>query len=201
MKKFLLSLLISVVSLSAMAGWVKTDLALIKATDIVVIVDEKGNYAMSNDNGTSKAPAGVVVTIANDQITSNVADNLKWNIVADGSNYTIYPNGTTEKWLYCTATNNGVRVGTNTNKVFTFESTHLKNTETSRYLGVYTTTPDWRCYTTSTTNNIKDTKTAFYVFTEREEPGEGGDDPEPETPAEPGTPVEGDVYKLVKDVQ
>ena len=197
MKKILLSLLVSVVSLSAMAGWVKTDLASIKATDIVVIVDQKGNYAMSNNNGTSNAPAGVVLTIANNKITSEVADNLKWNIVADGSNYTIYPNGTTETWLYCTNKNNGVRVGTNENKVFTFESTHLKNTATSRYLGVYTTTPDWRCYTSSTTDNIKDTNTTFYVYTEGDDSGEGGGEEPGDDPVVPETPTEGDTYQLV----
>ena len=197
MKKILLSLLVSVVSLSATAGWVKTDLASIKATDVVVIVDEKGNYAMSNNNGTSNPPAGVVLTIANNKITSEVADNLKWNIVADGGNYTIYPNGTTETWLYCTNTNKGVRVGTNANKVFTFESTHLKHTATSRYLGVYTTIPDWRCYTSSTEPNIKDTKTAFYVYTEGDDSGEGGGEEPGDDPVEPEIPTKGDTYRLV----
>ena len=39
------------------------------------------------------------------------------NIVNSNGNLTIYVNGTTDTWMYCTATNNGVRVGTNANKV------------------------------------------------------------------------------------
>ena len=50
--------------------------------------------------------------------------------------------------------NNGVRVGTNTNKTWTIDATsgYLKHAGTSRYLGVYTTTPDWRAYTSINAN-------------------------------------------------
>ena len=50
--------------------------------------------------------------------------------------------------------NNGVRVGTNTNKTWTIDATSgcLKHAGTSRYLGVYTTTPDWRAYTSINAN-------------------------------------------------
>ena len=62
-----------------------------------------------------------------------------------------------------TSDNNGVRVGTNNNKEFTIVGNYLKHTFTSRYVGVYTTNPDWRCYTTTSTN-ISGQTLAFYVL-------------------------------------
>ncbi|MBR2380898.1 MAG: hypothetical protein IKA84_00190 [Clostridia bacterium] len=162
-------------------GWVKTDLADIEATDIVVIVWTKDDttWALSSANGSSSAPAAVVVTVNGNQLTCEIADALKWNISNDNGNLTIYPNGTTATWLYCTSTNNGVRVGTNANKVFTIDATsgYLKNTATSRYVGVYTTTPDVRCYT-NTTGNTAEQTLAFYVYND----GTSGGDAEPTEP-------------------
>jgi len=96
---------------------------------------------------------------------------------------TIYPNGTTGTWLYCTNTNNGVRVGTNTNKTFTIDanSGYLKHTGTSRYLGVYTTNPDVRCYTSSTAANITNQTIAFYKLVDGTS---GGETPDPEPSCE-----------------
>lgn len=150
--------------------WVKTDLADLTSSDVFVIVGNDGyNNAMTNDNGTSNAPAAVEVTVTGDMITSNVADNMKWNISGNATDgYTFYPNGDSEKWLYCTNTNNGVRVGTNENKNFTVSKEgYLVNSATSRYIGVYTDTSgsDWRCYTTIN-NNIKDQTFSFYKFTD-----------------------------------
>ena len=105
-----------------------------------------------------------------------IADALKWNISNNNGNLTIYPNGTTTKWLYCTNNNDGVRVGTNANKVFTIDATsgYLKNTATNRYVGVYTTNPDVRCYTSYTTDNIKDQTLAFYVYNAGTSGGDNG---------------------------
>ena len=142
-----------------------TDLADIKAKDQVIIVgtNANGTYAMSNNNGTGSAPTAVAVEVSNDEIKTNDA-TIVWNLVKDGDNLTFYPNGDNAKWLYCTATNNGVRVGTNTNKTFTIDATsgYLKHTGTNRYLGVYNS-QDWRCYT-STTTNISGQTFAFYVL-------------------------------------
>ena len=136
--------------------WVKKGLAEITNDDIVVIVWTKGStaWALTSANGSSKAPEAMVVTINGENLIGEIGDALKWNIVKDGNNLTIYPNGTTEKWLYCTNANDGVRVGTNNNKVFTIDTTsgYLKNSATSRYVGVYTTNPDVRCYTNTTGN-------------------------------------------------
>ena len=66
-------------------------------------------------------------------------------------------------WLYCTNTNNGVRVGDNTNKVYEIKANYLYHTATSRYIGVYNA-QDWRCYT-SINDNIKDQTLQFFVKT------------------------------------
>ena len=165
---------------SATPAWTLTDISDIKADDIVVIVWTKGNtsWALTSANGSSKAPTAVVVTVEGDKLTGEIADALKWNISNNNGNLTIYPNGTTTKWLYCTNSNDGVRVGTNANKVFTIDETsgYLKNTATSRYVGVYTTNPDVRCYT-STTTNISNQTLAFYVYNEGNSGSEGGETP------------------------
>ncbi len=146
--------------------WALTDIANISATDEVVITmtyTDGTIYALSSSNGTSSAPTATILTASNSALSATPADNLIWNISTDDGSYTIYPNGITEKWLYCTSTNNGVRVGTNEDKTFSIDATYgyLKHTATSRYLGVYRTNPDWRCYT-STTTNITDQTLGFY---------------------------------------
>ena len=148
-------------------SWVETDISDIKATDDVLITMTKSTsiWALNSKNGTSNAPTANVVTQQYLE-SGEDADGLLWNISKDGNNLTIYPKGSTTKWLYCTNSNDGVRVGTNENKVFTIDATsgYLKNTATSRYVGVYITNPDWRCYT-STTGNIVDQTLAFYKKT------------------------------------
>ncbi|MBQ9162659.1 MAG: hypothetical protein IJX74_05220 [Clostridia bacterium] len=154
---------------STETAYAKTNIDAIEATDVVVITMTTSNgngtvYALTSGNGTSDAPAATVITVADDKISSDVTDAIKWNISNNSGTLTIYPNGTTETWLYCTSSNNGVRVGTNTANTFSIDnaSGYLKHTGTSRYLGVYTTTPDWRCYT-NTTGNTANQTLAFYV--------------------------------------
>ena len=143
--------------------WVLTDLADLTEGDVFVIVGDNGNtYAMPNDNGTSSAPAAVAIDVVNDTLSEAPAANLQWNLSRQGNSYTFYPNGDAENWLYCTNTNNGVRVGgTNVNNAFVLdESGYLMHVFTSRYIGIYNS-QDWRCYT-NTTGNIAGQTFAFY---------------------------------------
>lgn len=144
--------------------WKLTDISKLTPNDVFVIVGNNGdNYAMSNDNAASNPPSAVKVTVDGEVITSAVPDKLKWTISGDATNgYTFYPEGSTETWLYCTNTNNGVRVGVNDNKVFKINSNYLYNTGTDpgRYVGIYNS-QDWRCYTTIN-SNISNQTLAFY---------------------------------------
>ncbi len=145
-------------------AWVLTDLADLAEGDVFVIVGNNGKtYAMSNNKGTGSAPAAVSVDIEDDEITSDVDDNIKWNISGNATDgYTFYPDGDDQTWLYCTNSNNGVRVGTNNAKTFVIDSDYLKHSETSRYVGIYNS-QDWRCYT-NTTGNIANQTFAFYKY-------------------------------------
>ncbi len=178
MKKRILSILLTLTlllqglpAMSLAAGdptYQKVDLTDIKSTDTVIIVATKSDgksYAMSNDKGSSNPPLPVAVTVAGDTITTSDT-NILWNITNDNGNLTIYPAGQTDTWLYCTSANNGVRVGTNANNIFTIDAAtgYLKNTATSRYLGVYNS-QDWRCYT-NTTGNTANQTFAFYKLQE-----------------------------------
>ena len=144
--------------------WVLTNLADLTASDVFVIVGNNGSdYAMSNDGGTTSAPSAVAVTVTGNEITSSVASTIKWTVSGDATNgYIFYPNGSTETWLYCTNTNNGVRVGANMANTFKMEATsgYLVHQGTSRYIGIYNS-QDWRCYT-SINNNIQNQTFAFY---------------------------------------
>ena len=146
-------------------GYKLTDIANIKSGDIVIITMAKGGnvYAMSNNNGTSSAPTATKVTVSNNTITE-APDTVLWNVGGSADAYEFYPNGESAKWLYCTATNNGVRVGgTNSAKTFKIDaaSGYLVHNGTSRYIGVYNSA-DWRCYT-SVNTNISGQTLAFYV--------------------------------------
>ena len=145
-------------------AWEWVNLADLTGDDVFVIVGNNGNtYALSNNNGTNSAPSAVAVTIDGDEITSDVDNNIKWTISGNADDgYTFYPYGDTDNWLYCTNTNNGVRVGTNDGKTFTLNSGYLYHNGTSRYMGVYNSS-DWRCYT-SINANIKDQSFAIYKY-------------------------------------
>ena len=141
--------------------WVKKNLESITEEDVFVIVGNNGdNFAMSNDKGTTAAPAAVSVSVQDDKLMLEPAANIQWTLTKSGSNYTFKPKGE-ETHLYCTNANNGVRVGTNENSAFTLDQGYLKHVATSRYVGIYTST-DWRCYT-SINNNISGQTFAFYV--------------------------------------
>jgi len=143
--------------------WVKTDPSDLQSGDVVVIVELTHNLALPNNNGTAGAPAGVTVSLNDDktELSSEPAQSLQWVVTVDDSSYKFGVEGTAN-YLYCTDTNNGMRVGTNANNEFTIsEEGYLVNKATSRYVGVYLTNPDWRCYT-SINNNIKDQSFGFF---------------------------------------
>ena len=169
------------------AIWTKVNLEDIQSTDMIAITmtaSDGTTYALYNGNGTGSAPTAVTGTVDGNTLTAGSSSTLAWNIAKDGDNgYIIYKAGSTETWLYSTNTNNGVRVGTNENKTWVLDSDtgYLKHVATNRYLGVYTTNPDWRAYT-NTTGNTKNQTLAFYKFAGT---AEGPDEPEVVLPDDP----------------
>ena len=169
MKRKLTLLLTAVLLLTGMSlqaqtyTWESTPLSELASSDVFVIVGNNGsNYAMTNDNGTNSAPATIAVTVIGNSLTGTIADNIQWTISGNATDgYTFYPNGSTSTWLYCTSSNNGVRVGTNTNNTFHLDASgYLVHNSTGRYIGIYNS-QDWRCYTSINTN-IQNQAFAFY---------------------------------------
>lgn len=126
---------------------------------VYLIVDVTSGRALTSANGSTAAPTAVSIPLSGDIIEGTIADDLKWQFTAADGGYTIYPIGDDTKWLYSTNANNGVRVGTNSNKVFELNVTDVtkpnykgfKHVGTGRYLGVYIS-QDWRAYGTIGTN-------------------------------------------------
>ena len=176
--------------------WVATSFANLKEGDQVVIVSTKEQkiYAMPNDNGTS-APGVVAVSYANNKLSSEPEQKIVWYVGVDGSDRIFYAKSDKSAWAYCTNTNNGVKVGTNTNKTFTLDGTtgYLKHIGTSRYLGVYNN-QDWRCYTNTTGNTAGQT---FQFFVRSGDAGGETPEPDPTPDPEPETPTYASLEDLV----
>lgn len=122
-------------------------------------------------NGSGSAPAFNTGITIEDNVLKGVAESMQFDIAGTAENYEIYVAGGTSKWLYCTNANNGVRVGTNTNKTWTI-SAHNKNINaftfkhnaTNRYLGVYNN-QDWRCYDALTKlDDVTGNTGAIYLY-------------------------------------
>ena len=149
---------------SGSSEYVLTDISQISSTDSVVVTMSLDStvYALPN-NGGATSPAATTVSASNGKLTAEPADTLLWNIETTDNGYIFRVAGGTGT-LYCTSTNSGVKIGSNTNNVFIIDETsgYLKNTGVNRYVGVYTGKPDWRCYT-STTVNIGGQTLGFYV--------------------------------------
>lgn len=141
--------------------WVEVDIADIEPTDDVVITIERFGsiYAMPN-NGGMTSPSIVNVGEKNFMEENGFTNDLCWNIDKTGNNFVIYPKGVTDKWLYCTTANDGVRVGIDKDsRIFTIAyNGYLYNINRARYVGVYSNTygevEAWGCYEKDPTLNI-----------------------------------------------
>ena len=167
-------------NISAADKWVKTSPASLQTGDIVVIVDQTSEKAMSNDGGTSSAPTAVTVDFNSDkselvETYKAIAATIQWTVNVSDEGLSFYADD--DNFLYCTNNNNGVRVGDSNDNHFFEIKDHsngvgfLFNKGTSRYLGVYNN-QDWRCYS-SVNTNINTCVTAFY----KKETTSGATDP------------------------
>lgn len=132
--------------------WVKTAISSISVSDVFVIVG--GGYAVTNDNGTSKAPVATAVSITGNALSDIPASNLQWKLTGSASDgYSFSPANDASKFLYCnttasTSSNDNIRVGTGNRKVWEFASDGImktKDTYTVRYFSKYNN-QDWRGY-------------------------------------------------------
>lgn len=186
-KTYTTSYEIEVIEASALSGWIETSFADLKEGDQVVIVGTKSSkpYAMSNDKGTGNPPILVEVTVSGNKLANDPVTNVIWYVGKDGDNRIFYATAAKTTWLYCTSSNNGVRVGTNEAKTFVWSNNYLQHVGTERYLGIYNT-QDWRCYTSHTATNIANQTFQFYVKV-------GGSGEEPEAPEGPEQLVMSDI--------
>ena len=148
---------------SGTTEYVLTDINNIKSDDIFVITMTKDSKVYALPNGAiAKNPVPVTLSASNGKLTTEPAENLLWNLGGSANAWIFYPNGNTSRWLFCNNSNTGVAVGTGSANTFKISGNYLYNNGTSRYMGVYTTNPDWRCYTSSSTN-IGGQVLGFYV--------------------------------------
>lgn len=151
-------------------GWLETDLHLITASDRFVIVGNNGsNYAMTNDNGDSASPLAQPVTVKDGAITGDVPSNLQWTLTSAEEVYSFHPFGYNAAYLYVSdlgGSNRNVNVREESDRgSFTIEDGFLKNTASSRFLGIYNS-EEWRSYTSHTNkaDNINSQMFKFYKF-------------------------------------
>ena len=154
---------------TAPSNWVLTSLADLTPADVFVIVGDNGDTYALPSTPTTSAPVATKIGIntGTDPYTlvSNPETALQWNLSIGNDGYVFYPYNTTDKWLNCTNSNNGVKVGDNDSnaKHFTLaDNGYLTTTETTsqRYLGVYNS-QDWRTYD-NVTGNISGQSFSFY---------------------------------------
>lgn len=191
MKKIFSLLMTSVLATAAWAGtWDATPSGDLVTGDVVVIAETTSLSAMTNDNGTQTPPVPYTVAMLEDlsQITSPVPQKIQWVVTVSGDTLSFKAKDTSN-YLYCTNSNNGVRVGSSnlavTNHDFVIsDEGYLYNLATGRYVGIFNNA-DWRCYTTIN-NNIKNQTFCFYKL--------NGEDATVATPVITLDPAEGPYY-------
>ncbi len=131
--------------------------------------DNGNTYTLDHSQGTSELPPAQIIAINGNEATflSLYHSNSIWNISGNPTDgYILYPNGSTTTWLYCTKSNNNVKVGGTTSNVFTIDQGYLKHTNTDwvAYLGVYVngTTTVWRHHNSPTAQSIVNQTLKFY---------------------------------------
>jgi hypothetical protein len=142
--------------------WALTDLTDLTSSDVFVIVGTKGEntYAMSNATSSNCPEAITDVTVSGTRITSDVSEDMKWNIIVESNGYKFKPNGTEKYLAYGSSTT--IHVGNYTsNNVFTYGVVDGNNylQISSRYICVATS--DWRAYALQNVSSNA-TNTLFY---------------------------------------
>ena len=176
---------------TATATWTKTTIDKITSEDTVAITmtSADGNTTWvlpTAGKGKNNQPLAVSVTPEGDTLTTaGAASDYGWTLTRSDAGFTI---SSGDSYLYVTATNNGVRIGS-TKAVWGLIDGYLTApaSDATRYLGVYNG-QDWRCYTLNKQGNIADNiKGQTLNFWKLSGGSETPVDPQPDdpTPEEP----------------
>ena len=152
---------------------VKSSETLSEGTYVLVVKNTNtNNYtgALDSSNGSSSSPALNTSVKVNGDVLESVDPKVQFDLEIVNEGYKFAVAGQTTNYLYTTTSNSGVRIGTNTNNVWTLskDADHpdaytFKCNATARYLGVYEANAEWRCYT-SINDNIKDRNSEVYLY-------------------------------------
>ena len=141
--------------------WEEVTIDDIEYGDEVVIAMTNGatTWALDHKNAIGDHPKAQVVTVKSGIMLENPAqydiENLKWNVSKVGTNYILYPNGDTERWLY--GVSSYIKVGTGENNAFMLFKqeghecfAYIYKTE-GYYVGIGTANSQdaWKNFTTS----------------------------------------------------
>ncbi len=139
---------------SAGTDYVETDFG--EGKILITTVYNGSTYYLPATTTTS-APSAVAFTDV-----STISEEHLWTVTKSGDNY--YIQNSAGAYLYTTNANTGVRVSSTDNAWF-YNATEnsLKDTKTSRFLGIYNAA-DWRCYTTVNQSNYKESSTSFKFY-------------------------------------
>lgn len=151
-------------------SWTETALSDMTSSDVFVF--SNGTVAMKNDGGTSGDPGKVNITVVNHEITSEVSDNIKWQVSGNATDgYTFYKNGSTD-FLYCNTTssssnNSNLRISdpVSSRNLWVFDSNgylKTKDNYASRYISYYEQGANFRSYLNTSNNPVVP---KFYKYT------------------------------------
>lgn len=133
---------------------------------LITTLKDSKYYYLPTTNGSSSAPTASTITIADNKITGDYDSHL-FKLVADSTNWKFQSVSNDSNYLYTTSSNNGIRIGTKTNNIYTVTSTtngyKMQNVATSRYVGLYNT-QDWRSYTSSNFTNYGSTAESINFY-------------------------------------
>ena len=119
--------------------WKRVSLTDLQTGDTVVIVDLKKTVAVSNDKGSSKAPAGVSVELNDEKyrITGEVDNKVKWGVVATENGYKFKKPSSESDFLYGDSVN-GLRVGAGADNEFNLLNgfLHMAMDDVNYYVGL-----------------------------------------------------------------
>lgn len=151
--------------------WTQVEFSDISAEDTIAITMSKDGttWVLPNVGEGSKGQplASYTGTVEGTTLTTDVSSLYSWTITAADGGYSIMAG---ESYLYLTADNNGMRVGS-TAAVWNVVDGYLASADSkgdTRYLGVYNST-DWRCYKNTTGNTAGQTLAFWKLNTAEEE--------------------------------